>query len=88
MEQFPERRFLLIGDSGERDPEVYAAVAKRRGDQVAGIVIREVEGKASREKIRSRLDRLARRLPPGLLHVFGVAEELQSLPVQGLSKAF
>ena len=88
MEQFPERRFLLIGDSGERDPEVYAAVAKRRGDQVAGIVIREVEGKASREKIRSRLDRLARRLPPGLLHVFGVPEELQSLPVQGLSKAF
>lgn len=88
MEQFPERRFLLVGDSGERDPEVYAAVAKRRGGQVAGIVIREVEGKAPREKIRSRLDRLARRLPSGMLHVFNVADELEALPVQGLSKAF
>jgi phosphatidate phosphatase APP1 len=88
MEEFPERRFLLVGDSGERDPEVYAAVAKRRGDQVAGIVIRQVDGKASREKIRSRLDRLARRLPPGRLTVFNAAEELQGLDVQGLSKAF
>jgi phosphatidate phosphatase APP1 len=67
---------------------VYAAVAKRRGDQVAGIVIRQVDGKASREKIRSRLDRLARRLPPGRLTVFNAAEELQGLDVQGLSKAF
>lgn len=88
MEEFPDRRFLLVGDSGERDPEVYAAVAKRRGDQVAGIVIRQVDGKASREKIRSRLDRLARRLPPGRLTVFNAAEELQGLPVHGLSKAF
>ena len=88
MEEFPQRRFVLVGDSGERDPEVYAAVAKRRGDQVAGIVIRLVDGKAPREKIRSRLDRLGRRLPPGLLHVFSAAEELQGLPVHGLSKAF
>jgi len=88
MEEFPGRRFLLVGDSGERDPEVYAAVAKRRGDQVAGIAIREVAGKAPRAKIRSRLDRLARRLPPGLVHIFSAAEELRDCRVQGLSKAF
>jgi phosphatidate phosphatase APP1 len=88
MEEFPQRRFVLVGDSGERDPEVYAAVAKRRGEQVAGIVIRLVDGKAPREKILSRLDRLARRLPPGRLTVFNAAEELQGLPVHGLSKAF
>ncbi|MEI6241469.1 MAG: phosphatase domain-containing protein [Planctomycetia bacterium] len=76
MEEFPGRRFLLVGDSGERDPEVYAAVAKRRGEQVAGIVIRQVDGKASREKIRSRLDRLARRLPAGCLTVFTDPDEL------------
>jgi phosphatidate phosphatase APP1 len=88
MEEFPQRRFVLVGDSGERDPEVYAAVAKRRGPQVGGIVIRLVDGKAPREKILSRLDRLARRLPPGLLHVFNTAAELEGLPVHGLSKAF
>lgn len=88
MEEFPGRRFLLVGDSGERDPEVYAAVAKRRGDQVAGIAIREVPGKASREKIRSRIDRLARRLPMGLFSLFGAAEDLRAWSGQGLSNAF
>jgi phosphatidate phosphatase APP1 len=76
MEEFPGRRFLLVGDSGERDPEVYAAIARRRPEQVAGIVIRQVEGKAPREKIRFRLDRLARRLPAGTFRVFVEAEEL------------
>jgi phosphatidate phosphatase APP1 len=88
MDEFPGRRFLLVGDSGERDPEVYAAVAKRRADQVAGIAIRQVEGKAPRDKVRSRLDRLARRLPPGLIHVFESAADLHDLGAQGLSKAF
>jgi len=79
MEEFPGRRFLLVGDSGERDPEVYAAVAKRRGDQVAGIAIRAVAGRASREKLHARLARLARRLPSGGLRLFDDAEELQEL---------
>lgn len=83
MDEFSERRFLLVGDSGERDPEVYAAVARRRGDQVAGIAIRAVDGRASREKIRARLGRLARRLPQGVFRVFDEAGELQEL-----SKAF
>lgn len=76
MDEFPGRRFLLVGDSGERDPEVYAAVARRRPEQVSGILIRQVEGKAPREKIRSRLDRLARRLPTGLMRTFTEPEEL------------
>jgi len=76
MDEFPGRRFLLVGDSGERDPEVYAAIAKRRPHQVAGIVIRQVEGKPPREKVRSRLDRLARRLPAGTMRVFTEADEL------------
>jgi len=79
MDEFPGRRFLLVGDSGERDPEVYAAIAKRRPHQVAGIVIRQVEGKPPREKVRSRLDRLARRLPAGTLRVFTEADELAEL---------
>ncbi len=42
--QFPERRFLLIGDSGEADPEIYAEIAKRYPKQTAGIRIRDVTG--------------------------------------------
>ena len=76
MADFPGRTFLLVGDSGERDPELYAAIAKRNPRQVAGVVIRQVDGKPPREKIRSRLDRLARRLPDGMMHIFTVPNEL------------
>jgi phosphatidate phosphatase APP1 len=76
MNDFPGRRFLLIGDSGERDPEVYAAVARRRPAQVAGIAIRLVESKMPPRKQRERLDRLARRLPAVPLQVFTEADEL------------
>jgi len=42
MEDFPLRRFLLIGDSGELDPEIYGEVARTRPERVEGIVIRDV----------------------------------------------
>jgi phosphatidate phosphatase APP1 len=79
MEDFPRRKFLLVGDSGERDPELYAEVARRHPDRVAGVAIRQVEGKMSREKLRSRLDRLARRVPGGRWHVFSDAADIATL---------
>jgi phosphatidate phosphatase APP1 len=44
MRQFPERKFVLVGDSGEHDPEVYAELASRFPSQVAAILIRDVRG--------------------------------------------
>jgi phosphatidate phosphatase APP1 len=80
---FPSRRFLLVGDSGERDPEVYTAVARRHPHRVAGVAIRQVEGRPSREKVRSRLDRLARRLPGRGFHVFTEADDLDAIVSRG-----
>ena len=40
----PKTRFVLLGDSGERDPEIYAALRTRHPDRVVAIVIREVPG--------------------------------------------
>jgi hypothetical protein len=48
---FPRRRFILIGDSGEDDPEVYADVLRSRPSQVARIYIRNITG-ATREDAR------------------------------------
>jgi phosphatidate phosphatase APP1 len=42
FEQFPGRRFILVGDSGEKDPEVYGAIAREFPRQVQGILIRNV----------------------------------------------
>ena len=88
MADFPERRFLLVGDSGERDPELYAAIARRHPRQVSGVVIRQVEGRTRREKVRARLDRLARRLPDGTMQVFHEPDELEGFsPVRALRGA-
>jgi Uncharacterized conserved protein (DUF2183) len=42
----PERRFILIGDSGERDPEIFAAIRDEFPDRVEEILIRDVRGDA------------------------------------------
>ncbi len=53
MKQFPERDFILIGDSGEHDPEVYATVLKEFKTQVKKIYIRKVpESDLSEERFR------------------------------------
>lgn len=40
----PGRRFVLVGDSGEMDPEVYAGAFREFPDQVVAIYIRDVTG--------------------------------------------
>jgi hypothetical protein len=44
MKRFPHRKFILIGDSGERDPEVYRTVLEDEtvGRQIQEIIIRDV----------------------------------------------
>jgi phosphatidate phosphatase APP1 len=42
LRTFPHRQFLLVGDSGERDPESYGALARKFPGQVAGIFIRDL----------------------------------------------
>ncbi len=42
MERFPKRKFILVGDSGEKDPEVYREIKKKFSDQVQEIIIRDV----------------------------------------------
>lgn len=42
--QFPNRKFVLVGDSGEKDPEAYGAIARRFPKQIERIWIRNVTG--------------------------------------------
>lgn len=42
MNHFQGRQFILIGDSGEQDPQVYAEIRKRYPTQVQEIRIRDV----------------------------------------------
>jgi phosphatidate phosphatase APP1 len=44
---FPSRQFILVGDSGEKDPEIYGIIARRYPEQVKEIWIRNVTGQAA-----------------------------------------
>ena len=80
LRAFPRRRVILVGDSGERDPEAYARVAQRFAAQVAWILIRDVTGDP---QLRQRGDP-ALYDPPGLrdkLKVFTDPRALKDLPL-------
>jgi len=44
LSDFPHRRFILVGDSGEHDPEIYGAAARKHPEQVVRVLIRGVDG--------------------------------------------
>jgi phosphatidate phosphatase APP1 len=39
---FPKRKFILVGDSGEKDPEVYGKILSLYSKQIKAIFIRDV----------------------------------------------
>jgi hypothetical protein len=43
IRRLPQRSFILVGDSGERDPEIYAKLASKFPRQVARICIRQIQ---------------------------------------------
>jgi phosphatidate phosphatase APP1 len=43
LELYPDLPFVLVGDSGQRDPEVYHHIAERYPDRIRAIYIREIE---------------------------------------------
>lgn len=42
LNRYPQRQFLLIGDNGEQDPEVYGNIERRYPEQITQILIRNV----------------------------------------------
>ncbi len=79
LKQFPRRQFVLVGDAGERDPEIYASLARRHPQQIARILIRDATG-ASPDSLRYQ--DVFHGLPSGLWQVFNEpAEILNSCPL-------
>jgi phosphatidate phosphatase APP1 len=75
LERYPKRRFILVGDTGERDPEVYATVAARFPDQVLHIALRRVVAEGAELELPAALTRL----PPALWTIFSDPAELEEL---------
>jgi phosphatidate phosphatase APP1 len=67
LRHYPSRKFVLVGDSGEKDPEVYGMLARRRPGQIVGICIRNVSGEAADAV---RFQQAFRGLPRGTWRIF------------------
>ena len=53
---FPGRRFIMIGDSGEQDPEIYGKIARKHPKQVVAVCIRNVTSeKPDNERFRKAM---------------------------------
>lgn len=50
LRRFPQRQFILVGDSGEEDPETYGELARRHLPQIRFIAIRDVRNDVSSER--------------------------------------
>lgn len=50
LNNHPKRKFILVGDSGEQDPEVYAALFERYPNQIQQIYIRNVTAETANDE--------------------------------------
>lgn len=42
LNAYPEREFILVGDSGEADPEIYAQISNEYKDRITRVIIKDV----------------------------------------------
>ncbi|TBN02355.1 DUF2183 domain-containing protein [Hyunsoonleella flava] len=52
LKTYPKLKFILIGDSGEHDPDIYIEIAEAYPSQVLAIYLRSVKHKKKMERVR------------------------------------
>jgi phosphatidate phosphatase APP1 len=75
LKMFPLRKFILVGDSGEHDPEIYGAAARRFPGQIQKIFIRNLH---QADEPADRYERAFRQLPTTMFQLFDDPAELSS----------
>ena len=85
LRRFPKRQFILVGDSGEKDPEIYGALARKHPSQIHHIFIRDVTGESAGAP---RYEKAFGGLPRDVWQVFkqpiGIRDALPAVPRNGL----
>jgi len=55
IETYPNLPFILIGDSGERDPDIYIEIAHQYPDRIKAIYLRSVKHKSKITRVKQLL---------------------------------
>ena len=74
VKNMPLRKFILVGDSGEKDPEIYQKICRRYPDQIKGLFIRNISGRPLDQERQWKLKRAA---GDSCCEIFSQAEDLQ-----------
>jgi phosphatidate phosphatase APP1 len=77
FQRWPRRRFVLIGDSGEKDPEIYGDLARRFPEQVQRIDVRDLKGEG---RDSPRMKAAFRDVPPEKWTLISAAEKAPETP--------
>lgn len=60
LRKYPRRNFILVGDTGEKDPEAYGELARRYPNQVRLIALRNVTNESLQgARLQAALDKIA-----------------------------
>ncbi len=76
MKVFPQRKFILIGDSGELDPEIYGKLFRKYSDRIAAVFIRDLAGHRLGIK---RFAQMKAQCGPKPCELFSTADDLRKL---------
>lgn len=68
MDLYPGMQFVMIGDSGQHDPEIYASLIQRNPGRVRTVYIRQIKGDAVERK-KKMLDSITTGKVPEILFV-------------------
>ncbi len=73
LKRLPSRKFVLVGDSGEKDPEIYRFLAHRFPDRISAVLIRNLHSHPLSDK---RLRKLRTIEGQTQLRIFEHSEEI------------
>jgi len=76
LKNLPQRDFVLVGDSGEKDPKIYHKICRKFPGRVKGVFIRQLEHKPLENEM---LQKLQDSIGGGICGRFSTAAELQEL---------
>lgn len=80
FDRYPHLKFLLIGDSGQVDPEIYREVVRLYPDRVLAVYIRDVSHPPERD---AAVRKLAAEIEPANCHLI-LAEETEAVAEDAL----
>jgi phosphatidate phosphatase APP1 len=83
LDYYPDLRFVLIGDSGQHDPEIYLRVILTHPDRILAAVIRDVTADP-RDQAVARIIEAAKTAGVEMLYVKDSAEALEHVRRLGL----